>query len=465
MDGAFEPLPRSHVPDIVWPAIPSDDGGRLLALLYQLGETERQPADHLRRQQLRQAGLLLRHAIATVPAYRERLAAAGFDPDGEELTEDVWAAIPLLTRAELQRLGPALDSTAPPADHGKVYEAATSGSTGRPVVVKKTDHVSLLWHAATVRHHIWHRRDLASKLASIRHFRDPAEARPPDGIRAAQWGPSTAMAYDTGPCVILALRSTIDDQVDWLLREQPDYLLTHPSNMLDIARALDDAGRRIDGLKGAMTISETLTPAARQEIRERLGVPLSDSYSAQEIGYMALQCPESDGYHVQAETVMVEVLDDAGKPCAPGTVGRVVLTPLHNFATPLIRYDIGDYAEVGESCPCGRTLPVLTRIMGRTRNLLTLPDGSRRWPVVGSYLFTEIAPVRQFQLVQHSVREIEVRLAVSRPVTDEEEAALTAVVLEKLAHPFDIRFTYHDDIPRSASGKYEDFMSLIYAGA
>ena len=88
-------------------------------------------------------------------------------------------------------------------------------------------------------------------------------------------------------------------------------------------------------------------------------------YTCQEAGYLALQCPDYPHFHVQSENVLLEVVDDVGQPCGPGEVGRVLITSLNNFATPLIRYELGDYAEVGAPCPCGRGLPVLKRIMGR----------------------------------------------------------------------------------------------------
>ena len=95
-----------------------------------------------------------------------------------------------------------------------------------------------------------------------------------------------------------------------------------------------------------------------------------------------------------AESVLVEILNDDGTPCAPGEIGRVVVTALQNFATPLIRYEVGDYAEASAPCPCGRGLPVIRRIMGRVRNLLVLPDGKKIWPAFGSRGLTEIAPIR-----------------------------------------------------------------------
>ena len=114
--------------------------------------------------------------------------------------------------------------------------------------------------------------------------------------------------------------------------------------------------------------------------------------------------------------MLVEVIDAAGQPCAPGQVGRVVVTPLFNYAMPLLRYELGDYAEVGPPCPCGRGLPVLTRILGRERNaLLVAPTGERYWPAFGSRKFTEIAPIVQHQFVQKDAEWIEARLVTERP--------------------------------------------------
>jgi phenylacetate-CoA ligase len=184
-------------------------------------------------------------------------------------------------------------------------------------------------------------------------------------------------------------------------------------------------------------------------------------YSTQETGYIALQCPDSENYHIQSECALVEILDAEGVPCQAGEIGRVVVTPLHNFATPLLRYDIGDYAEVGAPCPCGRGLPVLTRIMGRARAMLALPNGGRSWPLMGGSRFAEIAPVRQYQFVQKTPEKIEARLVLERALTVQEEEALRERMLTRLGHPFEINFRYVDQIARKAGGKYEESKSEL----
>ena len=108
-------------------------------------------------------------------------------------------------------------------------------------------------------------------------------------------------------------------------------------------------------------------------------------------------------------------------PAASAMTGRVIVTDLLNFATPLVRYDIRDYAEVGGACPCGRGLPTLKRILGRERNLVIKPDGTRNWPLVGFHQFRDIAPIQQYQFIQHDLETIEVRLVSEAPLSKAQE--------------------------------------------
>ena len=138
-----------------------------------------------------------------------------------------------------------------------------------------------------------------------------------------------------------------------------------------------------------------------------------------------------------------------------------MVTDLHNFAMPLIRYEIGDYAEAGEPCPCGRGMPVITRILGRTRNMLTLPSGEQIWPAFAKALREALPQLRQAQLVQRTLDEIEVRLVVARPLTPREEDRARRALGKALSDAFAYRFVYVDEIPRSAAGKFEEVKSAL----
>src|SRR6185312_15465562 len=194
-------------------------------------------------------------------------------------------------------------------------------------------------------------------LAVIRHF-SGGGADPPDGGRANNWGPATEGVVSTGPAFLLDVKSSLEQQLEWLLRVNPGYLLCYPSVMLGLSTLLRAGGSRVPNLKQLRSFGEILEPDCRAQCEEAFGVKVIDMYSSQEVGYIALECPQEEQYHVQSENLFVEVLDEAGRACQPGEVGKVVVTTLHNFAMPLLRYDIGDYAEVGAPCRCGRNLPV-----------------------------------------------------------------------------------------------------------
>jgi phenylacetate-CoA ligase len=374
------------------------------------------------------------------------------------LDPDLWSRLPVLTREEVQGTGEGLASTAPPPAHGERRWVSTSGSTGRPVRVLKDGVSQLFWNAFLLREHLWHRRDLGGKLCAIRT--EGIEAAP-HGVALADWGPPAATVFRTGPAALLGIQAPIPEQAAWLAREDPAYLITHPSNLRELLRHTAGEGITLPGLREVRTFGETVADDLRAAAREAWGVPLSDAYSAQEVGCIALQCPDHPHYHVQGEGVLVEVLDDAGRACEPGEVGRVVLTPLHGFAMPLLRYANGDYAEVGGPCPCGRGLPVLRRVCGRVRNMLTLPDGRRLWPSFPAELFTGVAPVRQFQLEQVDRERIRVRLVADRPLAEGELHELERRLVARFGHPFHLELAQVEHIPRTPGHKYEDFISRV----
>ncbi len=453
----------SVIPGIDWPALPDPKGAAILALLYQLERTQWQPPPALRAQQYAQVRRLLAHAHATVPFYRDRLPA--LPDDSETPLAEAWRAVPLLTRADIQAAGSALHSAAPPPEHGGITEIFTSGSVGTPIRSLRTQLWELLWSAFTVRNHLWHRRDVRGTLAAIRESA-PTKALYPDGARAARWGYSTRQVLASGPCVSLNVTTPVERQLEWLVRQDPDYLVSHPTIIERLAALSADRGVRLPRLRQVEAISEALAPRVRALVREAWGVPTVDVYSAREAGYLALQCPDHEHLHVQAESVLLEVLDDAGRPCSPGAVGRVVVTPLHNFAMPLIRYAIGDYAEAGAACACGRGLPVLARVLGRQQNMLVLPSGEARWPLLSSddiKRLLAIAPVRRHQMVQKSLEAVELRVVTARPLRADEQAALVQWAQAKLGHAFAVAVVGVDDLPLTAAGKFADFVSEVPA--
>jgi phenylacetate-CoA ligase len=444
---------ESAMPGAAWPALPAPGRAVALALLQQLESTQWLPEERLRELQLRQIDALARHAWGTSRYYRERWAGR-YDP-ARPLTPERFADLPLLARRDLQLRYEDIKSTDPPAAHGSAGETLTSGSMGAPVRAVKTQLTALYWMVFTLRDHLWHGRDLGAKLAVIRLNQTEGEF--------PTWGAATEGIAATGPLVTLNSRTVISRQLDWLQRHDPACLLTNASNAVELARVCLIRGIRLPALREVRTLSEMLAGEARALIREAWGVKVTDMYSAEEIGYIALQCPEHGHYHVQSEGVLLELLDEVGAPCAPGQIGRVVVTDLHNFAMPLLRYEIGDYAEAGERCPCGRGLPVLRRIVGRMRNMLVTASGDRLHPYFGAAEILDVAPILQQQFVQKEYDLIEARFVTATPLDAGQESRLRQLILSGLPAGMRLQFAYCDQIPRGAGGKYDDFICEVPA--
>jgi len=296
----------SMVPGLAWPGMPSANGQALLSLLYQIEENQWLPVSELIDRQRRQRKELFTAALRSVPFYRDQ-NCYHIDPDDP----DAWSNLPVIPRPALQQEFELLLNHALPPAHGEA-----------------TDY---------------------GRLASI-HIDRGNQAPYPDGVQQESWGWPTAELYKTGPASLLSINTPLDQQAEWLQRQNPHYLLSTPSNLLRLSEYCAKHELPLPALRDVSTVSEVVSDELREQIKEVWDVPVIDTYSTKETGSIAVQCPHGDHYHVMSEGVFLEVLNSQGLHCAPGETGRVVLTRLHNFAMPLIRYEIGDYAEVGEPC-------------------------------------------------------------------------------------------------------------------
>ncbi len=428
----------------------------LYGLLVQLDESQWWSAEKLAAAQLQQLKKLIPYAVSHSPFYRQHLAGI----DVANLDLESLHDLPVLTRAQLQENNEEIDCDLLPEAHGAVTESMTSGSTGYPVKFRTTALTSTVWHAINMREELWHDREFDKVSASIRWHSD-AIGLPPNGVEYEDWGLPVSLFHRTGRGYFMNSSADISAQVDWLLKLQPSYLMTHPSNLRGLMAQLSRDGTALQGLLEVRTIGESINDELRIEVAEQLKAKLVDLYSSEELGYMAIQCPVQNHYHVQSESVLLEVLREDGSPCALNEPGRIVVTSLRNYSTPLIRYEIGDYGELAGPCSCGRGLPVLKTIQGRVRNMLRHPDGSSHWPGFGFRKFMQVAPLRQFQVVQRSLDEIELKVVVDQELSEEQEARIKEILKENLGHPFMVTLSYHAALPRSAGGKFEDFVSML----
>lgn len=448
-------IPQSVIPGLAWPAVPNPFECMVLGLLDQFHLYERLPAKSLQALQFSQLEGLVEHAVQHVPWYRRHYGPA-FKRWRKQPDPEAYRRFPILNRSALQQAGASLKSETVPKEHGQIRRVASSGSTGSPVRVLQTELARGYDKALLLRHVLAHGLAPSGTAGVIRKLHEP-RATSPDSGAGHGWLPG----YLSAPLVQLDISASLAEQAEWLQRNKPVHLLSLSNNLGELARYCSEAGISVPSLEAVRGFGEPVTDSIRARVREAFDVPVIDEYSTIEAGPIAFECPEQGNLHLCSETVYVEVIDDNGRACRPGEIGRVVVSVLHNFAMPLLRYELGDLAEVGGPCACGRSSPVLRQVLGRTRGLFTYPDGSRRQPNMTSLVNQEVLPIRQYKVVQTHLDRVLVTLVTPISPSAQTREAIIAAVRRDLGYDFDVRLEFADHIPRADSGKYEVVLSEV----
>ena len=215
-------------------------------------------------------------------------------------------------------------------------------------------------------------------------------------------------------------------------------------------------------MKGAISTAELLVPEDKTLIEEVFGCSVINEYGCRDGGYIAQSCPEGN-MHVAADCVVVEILGDDGQPVEAGEVGEITITNLHSFGMPLIRYRLGDRAALSsDSCPCGRGLPLMSELKGRSTDTLYTPDGNRIHGLGAMYILRVLPEVSHFQVIQEAIDRISV-LVVFKKDADIEVLKSTIIKGFDQLMGADVKTTVEvvDEIPVLPSGKMRAIWNKI----
>lgn len=444
-----------------WPDFLTASEASLQDIMKGLEQSQWWSSDTLRQGQQIQLSLMLRWAAKQVPYYRglnKLVNKLEHLESRQDLFWDMWHALPILTKQDLRTSAQGLHARNLPETHRPVNVIRTSGSTGIPVEVLSTSRAQTLWEALTLREHLWHARDFSRRSGIIRYR--ARKDRDPAGHSLTSWGLPVSRLYNTGPASVIHIGYPVDVLAKWLRSFDPHYLLTYPSIVESLINEMSAGGGKPAALEQIRFMAEPLDKSLIQCLDDDWQVACSDMYSSNEVGYIAFQCQEHGSMHVQSESVLVEILDEQGKPCDTGEIGKIIVTPLHNLSMPLLRYELGDYVTVGEPCPCGRGLPVIQQVQGRVRNMVRTPDGKHYWPTALGKI-RSVTPIQQAQYVQIDLDTIELKVKLVRALTEEEQHEVISRVQDVLKYPFNVVIIGVEEIERSPTGKYEEFLSKL----
>jgi len=402
----------------------------------------------LQNQRLRQ---LVRHAYDNVPYYRSLFDARALKPSDIERVEDL-VKLPILTKRLIRSNSDNLMTPGFPAK--ELIPNATGGSTGEPLSFYSTrNDLYSRGFAAAQRAYRWAGNEIGDKCLSLRELR-------PYWSIMERFRETSAQFFER--LTLFDTREMSAEKLSLLVRKledfQPEFIRGYPSVIYLLAQFIAREGKPRLRPKAIITTAEQLYDYQRDLYSKVFECETYDYYGSFELHAIACECAEHAGYHIAAENVVVEIVDDEGEPVPVGEEGRILITNLHNYAMPFIRYDIGDVGVTSDkACPCGRGLPLLAALNGRTADVIRTTSGKSIPGIALPWGFLASLGVEQFQIVQESYQRVVVKLVLGREYPEEHADKLTREITSQyrpiLGEDMDIAIEFVDQILPTRAGK------------
>jgi phenylacetate-CoA ligase len=442
-------------------------GGRFASSFHAMRKAQWLSRQELFTRSEARLAVLLNHAAKTVPFYRSFYQERGIKADDVRTLTDLQT-LPIFTKSDYRQHDPEGFCSTSVEPNLRIVRK-TSGSTGEPFQFSIDRRALPIIFASHLFYDSWH------------------GLRPFDRYVRIVAPPAAQAPLSSGASARIRVRKSITGRLqnlyeDWTQKKltlwdinsngaegvwrcidefRPKFVMGYTSTLAAIADELLKKDLRLrDKIKGVITIAETLTPNRKRLIEQYFKAPLINRYGLREFGsWTAQSCRVSpDRFHVNTELAVCEILRQDGTPCDPGETGRVVLTDLHNFARPFIRYDTGDLAVADESeCPCGRGFPLLGQVEGRSIECLRTPSGREISPaILGHFLFVyhnHLDAVSHYQLVQEAHNRVRLLIVPGSEWNEKKSVRLRSDLQELIGSDMEVAVETVAGIAPEISGK------------
>jgi phenylacetate-CoA ligase len=407
--------------------------------------------EDLRREKLRE---FLTYCYANVPYARSIMQEAGMEPSQVRDPADL-RRLPLMRKSDVRTHRASLRSTA----GGSLKSFTTGGSTGEPLIFDISKRRVSSQVACRRRVSKWWGVSIGDPELAI--WGSPVELTRQDWIRNLRdrlFATRLLSAFEMN-------EFTMSRYLDILERGHCKQIFAYPSAIYLLCLHARKQGRNLRrlGVKIVFVTGEVLFPHQRDAIVEVLNCPVANGYGGRDSGFIAHECPQG-GMHVMADAIITEIVDSEGRPLPPGEPGEIVVTDLYSHEAPFIRYATGDVGALStRACSCGRALPLLERIEGRSNDMVLTPDGRIINSLALIYPVREIEGIEQFRICQKAVDRFHIQVVRDSRFQTDGEDRIRKGWSQLLRSPVQVTFEYLPALPLERSGKFRHVTSELSA--
>jgi phenylacetate-CoA ligase len=402
---------------------------------------------------------LIFHSYKNVPYYTNIFDEIGLI-DNENINLSKFHEIPILTKEILQKNQKELISK--DYQKRKWYNNSSGGSTGEPTRFIQ-DFEYKKWCKASNKYYYQDMLNIdESNVKKIYLWGSPRDLFEGSiGFRAKinDWLKNTIF--------LNSFKMSEEDMFSYIKtinKYKPDLIRGYAGSLYELVKFAERNNLKIFNPSKIVCSAETLTNEMRKKIEAVFGTKLYDFYGSRETASIAGECKEGL-IHIFSFNHYVEIIDQNNKPVNEDQDGRIIVTSLHNYSMPFIRYEIGDMAVCGpEKCSCGNFLPSIKKIYGRIEEQFVKKNGS----IVIGYFFVHLMGVllnkgylKKFQIIQEDYDKIKILVVVDNCLPESEMNEIEQKIKVQMGKDCKIVWEFVDDIPKAQSGKYLYTKSLI----
>jgi len=438
--------------NLVSPSIYYSRGMQTTSITRELEFNQWKSSKEVSEDSWRKLRSVLRYAYDNVPYYHSVYKSRGLDPDQIRTPSDL-SKIPILTRDNITSNFGQMHSTVP---RKKVYVDSTGGSTGQPIRLLKDRKMNEYAAASQFRSQRAMGWDIGEKVAYIWGAeRDSPRYKLSGRVRMIvnreAWLNSFRMNEDR-----------MKQFANFLRAFRPRIIIGYATSLHLMARYMLREDIRLSGIIGIQSSAESLFEAQRRDIERAFECKVFDKYGSREFGTLSYECASHSGLHISSDTNYLE-FERNGEQVSEGEPGRILVTGFTNLAMPLIRYDIGDVSSpITYKCTCGRGMPLMAFVKGRTSDIITTPNGTLVHGEFFTHLFYKTAGVKEFQVEQVSPRKLVIRVVAVPNSFDKSSFKEMEQEIHRFIDPsLEMEFDLVDEIPLTRTGKHRFTLSQV----